>query len=209
MSTALEKHVIANKGGMEDVANGVTVFWLAKHFGLQVSTVRQKLAGCPAVAKKSSGWLYLIKDAAPYLVKPKMDPEALIKSMRSQDLPPTLQAQFWQANLARQKWEKAAGELWDTGSVLECFGEVFKILKVSTQLWPDTVEKMAGLTDEQREVLQNQIDVMLTEIRDRISEMSRERSTPSSVARLDDLLTESVTKPVENEPDDDGIDALI
>jgi len=202
MSNSLEKHVLANKGGLEDVSNGVTVYWLAKHFGLQVSTVRQKIAGCPAVSKRTSGWLYLIKDAAPYLVKPKMDPESLIKSMRAQDLPPTLQAQFWQAALARQKWEREAGELWHTADVMEAFGEVFKTLKFSTQLWPDTVEKMAGLIDEQREVLQDQIDVMLTEIMDRIKEMAREKSTASSVARLDELLLATEVLETVDEPDD-------
>ena len=61
---------------------------------------------------------------------------------------------------------------------------------------------MAGLTDEQRECLQNQIDVMLTEIMDRIKEMAREKSTLSSVSRLDDLLRETVALEAVDEPDD-------
>lgn len=207
MTDALEKHVSRNKDGVEDAANGVNVYWLAKHFGLQVSTVRQKLAGCPAVKKKSSGHLYLIKDAAPYLVKPKLDAKSLIKTMRPQDLPPQLQHQFWQSELSRQKWEQNAGELWHTSDVMEAFGAVFKAIKYATQLWPDTVEKMAGLGDEQREALQNQVDALLIEITESMKEHAREASTRASLARLNDLLDETPVD--EDDDDDDGIDSLI
>lgn len=205
-ATALEQHIRQRRGEMEDIEGGVTVFWLAKHFGLQVSTVRQKLAGCPVVARKTSGHLYALKDAAAYLVKPKMDPEVLLRTMKPQDLPPSLQQNFWAAANARQKWEKEAAELWHTMDVLEAFGEVFKRIKYAAQLWPDTVERMAGLSDEQRKAVVAQIDALLDEIFRSVKEMAQERSTPASVSRLEELLTE--TSPGEVVGHDDNDDLL-
>lgn len=191
MMATLEQHVRERRGDTEAVENGVTVFWLAKHFGLQVSTVRQKLAGCPTVARKTSGHLYALKDAAAYLVKPKMDPETILRSMKAHELPPALQQNFWAAQVQRQKWEREAAELWHTADVLEGFSEVFKRIKFATQLWPDTIERMIGLTDEQRRLLIEQIDRLLDEIFQAIKDMAQEKSTAASVARLDELLSEA------------------
>lgn len=200
MQTNLDHHIRERRGDIEDVDRGVTVFWLAKHFGLQVSTVRQKLAGCPTVGKKAGGALYAIKDAAGYLVKPKMNPEVLLRTMKPQDLPPALQQNFWAAAVARQKWEREAAELWHTADVMEAFSDVFKRIKFATQLWPDTIERMIGLTDDQRKLLVEQIDRLLDEIYLAVKDMAQEKSTPASVSRLEELLTEA--------EDDDNSDLI-
>ena len=212
MSTALDQHINSSRGDTESVETGVSVFWLAKHFGLEVSTVRKKIAGCRASRRKTSGFLYLIKDAAPYLVQPKMDPEQLIRTMKSQDLPPHLQNQFWQAAVTRLKWERDAGELWLTEDVLDAFGEMFKLIKTSSQLWPDTVAEMVGLSDEQRTALQDQVDMLLTEVHASIKRTAQTGSTRSAYARLEELLEEPGVRTndlLEALNDDDGISDLI
>ena len=207
---SLDAHINANRGDADDVDTGVSVFWLAKHFGLEVSTVRKKMAGCRAVKRKTSGHLYLLKDAAPYLVTPKMDPEQLIRSMKSQDLPPHLQNQFWQAAVTRLRWEKEAGELWLTEDVLDAFGDIFKLVKSSSQLWPDTLTEMVGLSDAQRESLVRQIDVLLNEIHAAIKNNVLGKATPSAYARLTELL-EAPDDYFRNPEasDDDGIENLV
>ena len=210
MNIALEQHVNGNVGDLESIESGVSVFWLAKHFSLEVSTVRKKMAGCRALKRKTSGHLYLLKDAASYLVTPKMDPEQLIRSMKSQDLPPHLQNQFWQAALARLRWEREAGDLWETEDVLEALGAVFKLVKSSAQLWPDTVAEMIGLSDEQRIALLDQIDVLLNEIHTSIKESAVRKSTQSAFARLEELLeAPEELFDVVLEGEDDGISELI
>lgn len=202
-ATSLDRHVRERRAEMESVESGVTVFWLAKHFGLQVSTVRQKLAGCPTIGKKGGGALYALKDAAEYLVKPKMDPEVLLRTMKPQDLPPSLQQNFWAAANARLKWEREAAELWHTSDVIEAFGDTFKRIKFNMQLFPDTLERMAGLSDEQRKAVVHQCDQLLDEIYASIREATQNKATASVVARLEDLLAEAQS--YEN-PDDGAED---
>ncbi len=209
MSAALDKHINGNQGDLESIEAGVSVFWLAKHFALEVSTVRKKIAGCRALRRKTSGPLYALKAAAPDLVQPKMDPEQLIRSMKSQDLPPHLQNQFWQAAVTRLRWEREAGELWETEDVLDALGAVFKLVRSSTQLWPDTVAEMVGLSDDQRAALLNQVDVLLNEIHAAIKESALRRSTPSAFSRLEELLEAPEDFFDIVEADEDGITDLI
>ncbi len=183
----LQAFVDGRSGVVDRIEEGVTVSWLAKHFLMDPSTVRRKLAGCPALRKKTSGAVYSLPEAAAYLVRPKFDVEAYVRNMKPQDLPPALQQGYWAAQVARQKWEMQAQHLWATDDVLNIFGDVFKRVKLATQLWPETLERMTGLSDEQRDILVAQIDVLLDSILNSVREYAADRSTPPSLAKLDAL----------------------
>lgn len=183
----LQALVDARSGVIDRIEDGVNVSWLAKHFHMDPSTVRKKLAGCPILQKKTSGAVYSLVEAAAYLVRPKFDVESYVRNMKPQDLPPALQQGYWAAQVARQKWEMQAQHLWATDDVLNIFGDVFKRVKLATQLWPETLERMTGLSDEQRDILVTQIDVLLDSILTAVREYAAERSTPPSLARLDAL----------------------
>lgn len=165
---------------------GVTVYWLAQVFGMTTESVRMRLADCTPESVHGKSNRYRVKDAAPYLVDPKIDVEKYMKRMRAGDLPPLLQKEIWDAKLKRQKWEAQAGDLWHTEDVIAVLSEVFATIKSTVQLWPDTVERTVGLEDEQRELLVSMGDTLQDEIYRKLQEMAKEKSTRSSIANLDD-----------------------
>ena len=160
---------------------GVSLSWLATAFQQDFRAVRRKLADCPPFKKLGGKPLYLVSQAAPYLVTPKVDVEKYIRDMDPDQLPPALQKEFWLMMLNRQKWERQAGELWHTQDVMDVLGEVFKTLKNSIQLWIDTMERMPhGLSDEQRETLQRLTDSLQADMHRGLVELADTRKTESS-----------------------------
>lgn len=165
------------------VRGGVSVFWLAKAFDMSVSSVRMKLADCPPMVRKGGGYLYSLPQAASYLVKPRIDIHEYVGALKPADLPPALQPAYWDAKLKRQKFEQQAAELWRTEDVSAAFAEIFKLIKFSLQLWPDTVERSTGLTEAQREILIGLCDALQDEIYAAVKDLAGRQATPNSLER--------------------------
>ena len=191
-----------------EVIGGVTIDWLAKVFRMDTAAVRRKLADAPNVGRRTSGKLYDLKTAAEYLVRPRVNVETYIHEMDPKDLPVVLQPTYWEAQLKRQKWEKEAKHLWETEDVVDVLAEVLKLQKFTTQLWPDTVERMEGLNQDQRAVLIAACDDLNEQFYQQLVRMVNERSTPSALSRLDDAPTEE-TVIVDEDDVDDEIEGLI
>lgn len=168
-----------------DVTAGVTVTWIANIFHMGVGTVRRKLANCPKLQNYKGGELYDLKIAVQYLVKPAVDISTFIKNMRPGDLPPMLQKDYWDAMLKRQRWEEEAGELWRTDQVLEVLGEAFKTVKMTIQLWPENLERVHGLSDQQRAALLQCTDGLLEDLNKALVEMPKLRATGNVRAEHD------------------------
>lgn len=176
---------------MKGAMQGVTTYWLAQVFGMVPETVRKRLADVAPVEVTGKSNKYRVRDAAPYLVEPKVDIESYMKNMKAGDLPALLQKEIWDARLKRQKWEAQAGDLWHTEDVIAVLSEVFSTIKSTVQLWPDTVERTVGLADDQRELLINMGDTLQDEIYRKLQEMAKSKSTKSSIADLDEGNTDS------------------
>lgn len=165
---------------------GVSVHWLSQVFKMTPENVRRRLADCPPVSVHGKANKYDVKAAAEYLVDPKIDLDRYLRDMKSSDLPASLQKEIWDARLKRQKWEIQAGELWHTSDVMAVLSSTFGIIKSSVQLWPDTVERQTGITDEQRELLIKLGDTLQNEVHEGLLEAAKERSTKPSLASIDD-----------------------
>lgn len=165
-----------------DVQHGVTVGLLAEIFDMDPRTVRKKLQDCAPISKRKAGHIYDLKAAAQYLVRPVFNVEKYMKTMKATDLPAHMQDQYWSAMRKRQQWEAEAGHLWRTESVLEVLGDVFKTIKFSIQLWPDTVERARGLTPEQREILVGMGDALQNELHDKLMELPGFKQTTSTLS---------------------------
>ena len=172
--------------GISDVQHGVTVGTLAGIFGMDPTTVRKKLRDCAPVMKRKAGYVYDLKVAAQYLVRPVFDAEQYLKSMKPSELPTHLQEAYWSAMTKRQQWEERAGQLWRNEAVLEVFGDVFQTIKFAMQLWPDNVERALGLSAEQRAMLIGMADSLQNEIHKRLVEMPKMKTTRSSLADATD-----------------------
>lgn len=176
------------------VLGGVSAYWLGQVFGHDKNTIKRKLgsSGCKVYRRRGKTPLYLIKDAAQYLVTPKVDIESYIKSLRPVDMPPSLNKDFWAAALARQKWEENAKQLWRTADVLEVFGDTALHIKSTVTLWVEELDRAHGLTAEQRETIQQLSDNLLEQVHDMMVTSPARGNTPSSAAEHDLTETDEV-----------------
>lgn len=170
------------------VIGGVSAAWLGHVFGMDKNTVKKRLAKCPVAGMNRGTPHYLIKEAASYLVNPKVDVEEYIRSLRPQDLPPHLNDTYWSALGKRQKVLADAKETWNTDDVLAVFGRVNMRIKSTVMLWVDEVDRVHGLTDEQREMLTRMADGLLEDIHELyVTEPSRGR-TRSTIQEYDEVV---------------------
>lgn len=169
---------------LADVYGGVSASWLAQVFGHDKNTIAKKLAkaGIEVVGRRNGGPLYRIPDAAAYLVKPKVDLVAYVKTLRPNDLPPMLNVAYWDAMLKRQKWEENAGDLWRTEDVLTVFGDLAFEIKTTVNLWVEEVDRREGLTNEQRKIITELSDTLLLRVHQQMVEAPSQRKTSSSAA---------------------------
>lgn len=170
------------------VIGGVSAAWLGHVFGMDKNTVKKRLAKCPVAGMNRGTPHYLIREAATYLVNPKVDVEEYIRSLRPQDLPPHLNDTYWSALGKRQKVLADAKETWNTDDVLAVFGRVNMRIKSTVMLWVDEVDRVHGLTDEQREMLTRMADGLLEDIHELyVTEPSRGR-TRSTIQEYDEVV---------------------
>lgn len=153
----------------EEFFNGMTVPRLAQLFRLDRRTVTEKLRGVRPTGERRGAPTYHVVDAAPYLVEPIIDIEEYLRTCGPADLPPALQAQYWNAQNGMLKYKENAGDLWRTQQVLEVLTGAFRSLTQSLRLLADRVEAQTGLTDEQRAIIEKQIsDKALNTLRKRL-----------------------------------------
>src|SRR5690554_5114228 len=68
---------------LKDVTYGVSTAWLGQVFGMHPMTVKQRLAECPPIRRERGGQpRYDLKQAASYLVPPKVDIVKWISKLR-------------------------------------------------------------------------------------------------------------------------------
>jgi len=154
---------------------------LAHLFDMPAAAVRSRLSSAPTSGKRGNANLYRVADAAPYLVPPSEDLEAVIKGMRPDDLPVRLHDSFWGSMLKRQRYREEANDLWRTEDVESAFGKVFMVFREHVSLWAETVERQAGVTDQQREILVNMADDLMKMLHEEL--MNMEEITPDSGVR--------------------------
>lgn len=161
------------------ILKGVTVTWLAQAFGMSPLTVKTRLRMCPHRGETKAGYLYDLREAAPYIIKPVRDLKEYLKSIKPEELPTKLQEKYWRALMQRIKYEERAGTLWRTETVLFVLGEVFQTIKFSLQLWADNLDRSTGLTTEQRELLRGMVDGLQDEIYTKLRDFEKSHRTPS------------------------------
>lgn len=160
----------------------VSVDYLANVFRLSRDTVRKKLADCPEVTPNRYDFL----EASQRLVVPRFSVEEYLRVLKKGDMPPTLLDATWSAMLKRQRWEENAGDLWRTEKVVEVFGEAFKRMKTSLQLFTDAVEQEHVLSEPQRQTLVRLVDGLQRDLHEQLVGMVKQKRTPSQVVEAPD-----------------------
>lgn len=189
----------------EQAVGGVSATWLAAAFRMDRTAVIRRLVNCPTLPArgKSTQKLYDIATAARYLVPSAMTAEEFIRVASKVDLPPTLQAQFWDAMLKRQKYEEQAGALWPTSRIRTVLGDTFQAMKFSMQLWVDAMEREIEVTPRQREILVRMVDSLQKEIYDTLVKRASENETGPQIADLPALVGRAVDAETVSDEDED------
>lgn len=170
---------------------GANITQLAKLFRMERRDVTPKIMDVAPCGERGGYPIYYIHEVAPHLVKPIYDVETYLRRMHPNDLPKNLSKEFWAGMKARQDFEKAAGDLWETDKVIELMGEAFKTLRMTMLLAGDTVEREMTLTVEQRDRLRTIFDGALEDLADAL------------VNRFSGRARKEVTADVEVTDDDD------
>lgn len=212
----LRKHADRNKAdpsfGLADSAmEGVTVSFLAQVFGMDHNKVKNRLRNCPIKERRKRGktqqqHLYDLATAAEYLVEPNIDYEEVLKKIKREDLPPSINTAYWDAQLKRQKWEENAGQLWRTETIRGAIGGMFQTMKFTIQLWADTIERQTGLTEEQRELMNEMTDSLQQNLFQTLEENAAAQMTGPQLAELSAMLEYAKLnkpEPIEEEDEDD------
>lgn len=158
----------SSRNEQQELFSGLSVTKLALGFRMTQESIRRKLAGVEPIGYYKGAPRYDVFEAAQVLVKPKIDARFL-RSLRPKDLPAGLQKDFWNAQNARLKFEEEAGDLWRTERVRQAFGLVFKAIRQSLTLVPDTLERQMGLSNEQRDAVQAMMDKLMEDVHTEIS----------------------------------------
>lgn len=181
------RNVASSDVGADGVLQGVSVTWLARVFNLDVATVRKRLIGCPNVGSKTSGFVYLVEEAAPYLVTPRLTPADFLKHMQKGDLPPQLQDAYWSGVLKRQKAQQNAGDLWHSVDVFDVMQEVLKVAREGLQQIPSTLDRSQKFTEAQVQIVIEIIDAIQDEMHKKLLAMAQEPKTKPLSEELEDV----------------------
>lgn len=145
------------------IYEGATIRQLAIMFKMDPKVVMPKVSSLVPVGRRRGTPIYSIPEAAARLVKPGYEIERVIMNMNHSDLPPMLQNAFWSAQKTRASYEEMIGDLWRTSKVVRLISVLFNSVRMILLLLPDTIEREAGLTREQKQVVRRVVEGALVE----------------------------------------------
>jgi hypothetical protein len=145
------------------IYEGATIRQLAIMFKMDPKVVTSKVSSLVPVGRRRGTPIYSVPEAATRLVKPGYDIERVIMNMNHSDLPPMLQNAFWSAQKTRASYEEMIGDLWRTSRVVRLISVLFNSVRMILLLLPDTIEREAGLSREQKAVVRRVVEGALVE----------------------------------------------
>jgi hypothetical protein len=145
------------------IYEGATIRQIAIMFKMDPKVVTSKVSSLVPVGRRRGTPIYSIPEAAGRLVKPGYEIERVIMNMNHSDLPPMLQNAFWSAQKTRASYEEMIGDLWRTSRVVRLISVLFNSVRMILLLLPDTIEREAGLSREQKAVVRRVVEGALVE----------------------------------------------
>lgn len=184
----------AASGGVTFVQLGelkrpVTTAFLATVFDMDPSTVAKRLLPLEPLDRQGRKTLFDFKEAAAYLVEPKIDLEKYIASLDFKKLPHHINKLFWDAKRVKLKYGHEAGDSWATEDVLEVFGRVFMTIKDRTQLFVETMRDRGKLADDQMEIFEQLIDAFQQDLHAQLVAFPSQNRTGSIADQDEDLVS--------------------
>lgn len=150
--------------------DGCNLSQLCKVFAMDRRTLEDKIREVSPNGARGGYPIYLIREVAPYVVKPAYDIETYLRRMNHKDLPPMLSKEYWNGLKAKQDYQLKEGELWPTEDVIKTMSEMLKTLKMSWLLTRDSIERDTVLTKPQRDRMAQLMDAALEQAADSLQE---------------------------------------
>lgn len=144
---------------------GITMSEAEVIFKMDRRTIQTRAGEVRPSGKRNGTDIYLIRDLAPFLVKPAGDMGDFIKRANPRDLPPLLQKEYWNGQRARNAFLLEEGSLWRTEAVVATLADAFKAVRTLLLVLPDQLALKANLTDRQREDVSEYTDQTMDAIR--------------------------------------------
>lgn len=172
----MPKGVAAGERSMDDASRtmlfeGLNKSQIAQAFKVDAKTLDEKLYGVPPDGVRNGSKVWRIHRIVPYLAR--LTPEVIEERMRNMshhDLPKIFTKEYWAGQRSRQEYELRAGDLWPTAKVVEKVGELYKLVRMSTMLMLDAVEKTTELSERQRQIIKDQAEGMLEDLHKRVTQ---------------------------------------
>jgi hypothetical protein len=150
------------------IYEGASIRQLGLMFRADPKVVQRKLGGIVPCGRRHGTSIYNVKEAASRLVEPGYSIERYIMEMNHTDLPPLLSKEFWNSQRARLAFEEANADLWRTADVVRIVAELLTTYRFVAQTLPDTLEREAGLSREQKAIVRRVVDGALADSRDKV-----------------------------------------
>ena len=197
-----ESEVLSSDDIRRYITGGLTIGDLAAAFQVSRYAIENAVESLQPVGRRRRAHLYAIPDVAAQIIKPNVNIEDYIKTLKSKDLPPSLQKAFWDAQAARQSFEEKAGNLWHTHRVQAVIGRLLLIVRQRLVLATDNVDRMAPLTEEQRALVQRTFDQILVELQAAVNDEFKDYDGTGDRQELfEEVSVQSARAPAE-----DGLD---
>lgn len=135
---------------------------------------------------------YDIYEVAALVVPPRWTDEEWEKVLTRRSFPPKMTKEFWGAKQARQNYLQSAGELWPTHEVVATLGDVLKTVSMGVKLITDNIERETGLTQKQRDLINEMVDEALRSAAKQLRDKFQERIIPEKMERYQSLTSERV-----------------
>lgn len=156
------------------IYEGASIRQLSSMFRADPKVVMRKVQGLVPCGRRHGTAIYSIREAASRLVEPGYSIERYIMEMNHTDLPPLLGKEFWNAQRSRLAFEEANADLYRTADVVRLVAELLTTYRFVAQTLPDTLEREAGLSREQKAVVRRVLDGALADGRDKIIQRFKE-----------------------------------
>jgi hypothetical protein len=185
------------------IYDGASVNQIAAMFGMNNTEVARKLRTLAPSGVRSGYPIYHVKEAAEYLLKPRVDVEEYIRKVGMKDLPTTLQKDLWAALNGQLKFEEAQGAVFRAERVMEAWAEWMKMIRMRHMLAVDAAERDGVMPPELFEWFRAYMDDSLRALKDAMVEtmdkMGLQTSGIIDYDRDDPADTDATQSPVEED----------
>lgn len=161
---------------------GCTPTELAKLFRMPLQTVRDSIKEIPPAGKRGAREIYRVDQVAAALIRDsesEADQIERILKLKHTELPKMLSKEFWYGQNQKLNYDERVGDVWRTKDVISTCGDAFKTIRLSLMLLSDAVEREAGLTVDQREIIARLVQSALYDAQERLVDVFNAKRTGS------------------------------